>query len=85
MSLAAYGTYRLAYIALILNAQRRGAAASTRPWWGLIGVSLGVLQLVGAAGFLAEFQYFLYLSGLLWGLMVALMMFATLLRGRTSE
>jgi hypothetical protein len=85
LSLAAYGTYRLAYIALILNAQRQGAATIIRRRSFLVGASLGVLQLVGAAGFLSEFQYFLYLSGLLWGLVVALISFATLLRGRTSE
>ncbi len=85
VSLAAYGAYRLAYIALILNAQRRGVATAPFNWWGLIGVSLGVLQLVGAAGFLAEFQYFLYLSGLLWGLVVALISFYSLLRGPDPE
>ncbi len=85
VSLAAYGTYRLAYITLILNARRRGLGANLGAWRFSVGVSLGVLQLVGAAGFLTEFQYFLYLSGLLWGLMVALLSFYTLLRDRTPE
>ena len=85
VSLAAYGTYRLAYIALILNAQRRGGTATPIVWRFLVGLSIGVLQLVGAAGFLSDFQYFLYLSGLLWGLVVALISFGTLLRGRNSE
>ena len=81
VSLGAFGTYRLAYIALILNAQRGGVAANPVTIWRLLlGVCLGVLQLVGAAGFLSEFQYFLYLSGLLWGLAVASISFYTLLR-----
>ena len=84
-SLAAFGTYRLAYIALILNAQRRGGTATSTVWRFVIGLSLGVLQLVGAAGFLSDFQYFLYLSGLLWGLAVALISFYSLLRGPTPE
>ena len=85
LSLGAYGTYRLAYIALILDAQRRGAVANTVAWRFSFGVSLGVLQLVAAAGFLGEFKYFLYLSGLLWGLMVALISFYTLLRSHTLD
>ena len=84
-SLAAFGSYRLAYIALILNAQRRGGAANPVAWRFSIGVSLGVLQLVGALGFLSDFQYFLYLSGLLWGLAVALTSFYSLLRGPAPE
>ena len=85
VSLAAYGTYRLAYIALILNAQRRGAAANPFAWMFFFGASLAVLQLAGAAGFLSEFWHFLYLSGLLWGLMAGLFNFYTLLRDRTPE
>jgi hypothetical protein len=85
VSLALYGTYRLAYIALILKAQRRGAAAYPVGSRVLLGVLLGVLQLAGAAGFLGELRYFLYLSGLLWGLMVALINFYTLLRDQTPE
>jgi hypothetical protein len=84
-SLAAFGTYRLAYIVLILNAQRRGGAATPVIWRFLIGSSLGVLQLVGAVGFLSDFQYFLYLSGLLWGLVVALISFYLLLRGHAPD
>lgn len=79
-SLAAFGIYRLAYIALILSAQRRGATETPGSWRFLVGVSLGVLQLAGAAGFFADFQYFLYLSGLLWGLAVALISFYWLLQ-----
>jgi len=87
LSLAASGTYRLVYIALILNARRRGAAANAFvvPWRYSVGGSLGVLQLVGAAGFLNDFQYFLYLSGLFWGLMIALSSFYTLLRDQPPE
>ena len=86
VSLAAYGTYRLAYLALILNAQRGGAVAISLSWKRFtVGVALGVLQLVAAAGFLSEFQYFLYLSGLLWGLIVASISFYTLLRDHTRE
>lgn len=86
VSLAAYGTYRLAYIALILNAQRGGAVANPIAWRRFtVGVPLGVLQLVAAAGFLGDFQYFLYLTGLLWGLAVASISFYTLLRDHTRE
>jgi len=87
LSLAASGTYRLAYVALILNARRRGAAANSvvSAWRFSVGVSLGVLQLVGAAGFFSDFQYFLYLSGLFWGLIVALSSFYTLLRDQPPE
>jgi hypothetical protein len=84
-SLATFGTYRLAYIALILTAQRRGGTATPIVWRFLVGLSLGVLQLVGAAGFFSDFQYFLYLSGLLWGLAVALISFYSLLRGSAPE
>ena len=83
-SLAAFGTYRLAYVALILNSERRGGTATPTVRRFAIGVPLGVLQLVGAAGFLSEIQYFLYLSGLLWGLVVALISFYSLLRAPTS-
>jgi hypothetical protein len=85
VSLAVYGTYRLGYIALILNARRRGTGANPAVWRFSVGVSLGVLQLVGAAGFLSEFQYFLYLSGLFWGLMMALISFYTLLRDQNQD
>jgi len=87
LSLAASGTYRLAYITLIFNARRQGAVANTvvTPWRYSVGGSLGVLQLVGAAGFLSNFQYFLYLSGLFWGLMIALISFYALLRDRPPE
>jgi hypothetical protein len=85
VSLAVYGTYRLGYIALILNARRRGTGANPVVWRFSVGVSLGVLQLVGAAGFLSEFQYFLYLSGLFWGLMMALISFYALLRDQNQD
>jgi len=87
LSLAAAGTYRLAYIALILKARRRGASANpvVVAWRFSIGTLIGVLQLVGAAGFLSDFQYFLYLSGLFWGLIVALSSFYTLLRDQTPK
>jgi hypothetical protein len=82
LSLGVYGTYRLAYIALILNARRRGAETSGPIWMAFAGTSVGILHLVGAAGFLTDFHYFLYLSGLLWGLVIALMSFSSLLNGR---
>lgn len=87
LSLAASGTYRLAYIALLINARRRGAAANDTvvPWRYSVGGSLGVLQLVGAAGFLSNLQYFLYLSGLFWGLLIALSSFYTLLRDQPPK
>ena len=84
VSLAAFGAYRLAYIALILNAQRRSGTARPIVWRFVVGLSLGVLQLVGAAGFLSDLHYFLYLSGLVWGLVVALISFYSLLREPTS-
>jgi hypothetical protein len=91
LSLGAYGTWRLAYIALILDARRRGAMANSLlanplfPWIFLPASFIAVLQLIGAAGLLREFWYFLYLSGLLWGLAVALINFSVLLRSSTSE
>ena len=80
LSLATFGAYRLAYIGLILNAQRRGGTATPIVWRFVVGLSLGALQLVGAVGFLSVLHYVLYLSGLLWGLVVALISFYSLLR-----
>jgi hypothetical protein len=84
-SLAIYGTYRLVYLGLILNAWRGRAGRQAPRWAILAGVSIGVLHLIAAAGFFADFQYFLYLSGLFWGLVAALINFSTLLLGPSSE
>ena len=84
-SLGIYGTYRLVYIGLILQARRGGAEMQFPRWTMLAGVSLGVLHLVAAAGFFSDFQYFLYLSGLFWGLVVSLLNFSRLLLGPSSE
>jgi hypothetical protein len=86
-SLAICGSYRLVYIGLIFRALRGGAGAQTTPRWTIqaAGVSLGVLHLVAAAGFFSDFHYFLYLSGLLWGLVISLFHFSTLLLGPSPE
>lgn len=85
LSLAAFGTYRLVYIALIFSSQRRAGMLDLSSWRFLIGLAIGVFQLIAAAGFLGQLQYFLYLSGLLWGLVVALICFYSLLRGPAQE
>jgi hypothetical protein len=85
-SLAIYGAYRLVYIGLVLKALRGDIGAQTTPRWIVLpGVSLGGLHLVAAAGFFSEFHYFLYLSGLFWGLVIALIHFSTLLLGPSSK
>jgi hypothetical protein len=86
-ALAICGFYRLVYIGLVLKALRGGAGAqrTTPRWITLPGVSLGVLHLVAAAGFFSDFHYFLYLSGLFWGLVISLMHFSTLLLGPSPE
>ena len=83
-SLAAFGSYRLAYIGLVLRALRGGAQG--RPRWILLpGAFLGVVHLVAAAGFFSDYHYFLYLSGLFWGLVISLFHFSTLLMGPRHE
>jgi hypothetical protein len=83
-SLAIFGSYRLVYIGLVLKALRGGAQG--RPRWIVIpGVILGVLHLVAAAGFFSDFHYFLYLSGLFWGLVISLFHFSTLLLGSRPD
>jgi hypothetical protein len=54
-------------------------------WLVLPGVSLGILHLVAATGLFSGYQYFLYLSGLLWGLVIALINFYMLLSDTSSE
>jgi hypothetical protein len=72
------------YIGLVLKALRGGA--QVRPRWIVIpGVILGVLHLVAAAGFFSDFRYFLYLSGLFWGLVISLFHFSTLLLGSRPD
>jgi hypothetical protein len=78
--------YRLVYIGLVLKALRRGAGVRTTPRWIVLpGLFLGVLHLVAAAGFFSDSHYFLYLSGLFWGLVISLMHFSTLLLGPSPE
>jgi hypothetical protein len=81
VSLGIFGVYRLAYIGLLFNLQRPDATSLLRRLSVAVGVSIGVLHVVAAAGLFAEFHYFLYLSGLLWGLVVALISFSALLQG----
>jgi hypothetical protein len=83
-SLAAFGSYRLVYIGLVLRALRGGAQGRPR-WIILPGVFLGVAHLVSAAGFFSDYHYFLYLSGLFWGLVISLFHFSTLLMGPRHE
>jgi hypothetical protein len=85
-SLAIYGFYRLVYIGLVLKALRRGAGDRATPRWIVLpGLLLGVLHLVAAAGFFSDFHYFLYLSGLFWGLVISLIHFSTFLLGPSPE
>ena len=84
-SLAIYGSYRLVWIGLILKAWRDGTGMQMSLWLVLPGVSLGILHLVAATGLFSSYQYFLYLSGLLWGLVIALLNFYMLLPGTSSE
>jgi hypothetical protein len=82
LALGLYGAYRLVYTGLTF----RYASPPKRLWGvGVVSAFVGVLQVVASAGFLAEFRFFLYLSGLLWGLVVALIVFAGVLSGRTWE
>ena len=84
-SLAAFGTYRIAYVALIVVSQRRAGIPDPVVWRARFGIGLGSLQLLGAAGFLSDYQYFLYLSGLFWGLVVALTSFYSLIRDPSAD
>jgi hypothetical protein len=84
-SLAIYGSYRLVWIGLILKDRRDGMRMQMSLWLVLPGVSLGILHLAAAAGLFSDYRYFLYLSGLLWGLVIALINFSRLLPGMSSE
>jgi hypothetical protein len=82
LALGLYGVYRLVYTGFIL---RYASAPKYLRWVGVVSAFIGVLQVVASAGFLAELRFFLYLSGLLWGLVVALIIFAMVLSGWGSE
>jgi hypothetical protein len=76
-----YGLYRLGYISIIIRASFHPGAQTrlrTTLFLGLIVGATGVLAGVGA---FAPHHYFIYLTALLFGLYVALMNFARLLRG----
>lgn len=64
VSLGLFGVYRLIYIGTLIVAGRREGWAGLRPWLFLVGISLGALHLLAATGVLAQFHYFLYLTGL---------------------
>jgi hypothetical protein len=84
LSLGLYGSYRLVYIGLLIREagrnQVRGAALMRA-----VGIFIGVSHVLAAAGFLPEHQYFLYLTGLLWGLVISLVSFFTVLLGPQGE
>ncbi len=83
-----YGVFRFSYMALVfVSIRRKGESvfpqqAVTLP---LIGVTLGVFHLVAAVGFLREVHYFIFLTGLLWGLCIGLISFSRLLSDRTAS
>jgi hypothetical protein len=91
VSNGAYGVYRLSYLAfIILSIRRRDAPlfvferthqAITLP----LGIALGVSHLIAAMGFLREFHYFIYLTGLFWGLGIGLLSFSRLLSDQTES
>lgn len=83
LSLGLYGAYRLAYTGWLLL---RGSLPSGRARWAtVVSILIAALQLVASAGYLAELRFFLFLSGLLWGLVVALLAFAFILSGSEPE
>lgn len=84
-SLAIYGSYRLVYVGLAIRDWQRGVAGEAPSWMFVTGISIGVLHLIAAAGLFADFKYFLYLSGLFWGLVISLLNFYMLLLGQSSE
>ena len=79
-----FGVYRLAYVAAIFASIRQAEVEAER--WRLLpfGALLGGLHLVAAVGFLGSFAYFIYFTGLLWGLGMALLSFNRLIRRATA-
>lgn len=75
-----FGIYRLTYVSMIVLSARR--AGRERPFrFPLpIGTLLGIMHLAASAGALPDFHYFLYLTGLLWGIGVSLLSFWRLVR-----
>ena len=82
LALGLYGAYRLVYTGFVW---RYSSPPKRLRWIGVVSAFVGVLQLIASAGFFAELRFFLYLSGLLWGLVVALIIFAAVLSGRGWE
>jgi len=76
-----FGAYRLAYLGIILLSAGRPPVGFQGRLALTVGAGLGGLHLVAAAGVLTEFHYFIYLSGLIWGLGVSVSNFARLLLG----
>ena len=84
LSLGCYGAYRLVYVGLLIRDGQGGGVRGAAPL-GAGGILIALLHLVAAAGFLADYQYFLYLTGLLWGLAISLVSFFTTLLGPQGE
>jgi hypothetical protein len=82
VALGLYGAYRLVYTGFLW---RYAAPPKYLRWVGVVSAFVGVLQLVASAGFLPDLRFFLYLSGLLWGLVVALLIFGVVLSGADWE
>lgn len=73
-----FGAYRLTYVGIATRAARRAGSPIPRPV-SVGALALGVCHLAAAAG-LIELQYFVYLTGLLWSLAMAVLSFARLVR-----
>jgi hypothetical protein len=84
LSLGLCGIYRLVYIGLLTREAGRNRVRGAAPMRA-VGIFIAVSHLIAAVGFLAQYQYFLYLTGLLWGLAISLVSFFTVLLGPQGE
>lgn len=73
-----FGAYRVAYIGIATRAARQAGNPIPRPVW-IGALALGICHFAAAGG-LIELQYFVYLTGLLWGLAMAVLSFGRLVR-----
>ena len=78
-SLGVYGVCRVVYVSMVVRAIQRSGVSRTPRWMVVTGLVLGVAHLFAAAGMFMDFHYFLYLSGLFWGLVISLVNFSSLL------
>lgn len=89
VSNGAYGVYRLSYLAFIIVSIRRGGKPIFEHTHQVVtlplGIALGISHLIAAMGLLREFHYFIYLTGLFWGLGIGLLNFSRLLSDRTES